>query len=199
MQSIPENKDMLRAIFSSTLETVNCESESRLVLLVCRRIANSSVVWTHLGGFSFVNVFYENWAIGKILPPLSSSGEEGMLFASNVTAMVTQIIFSSKAISFQSSLSMRSDGSWSPHQFCPENGRTLVFLWRLYLVLHNCFMWIHKHIFLCGSWQFKPYLRCFLGLCLAFATSFDLHCLFIRPGGLTSCLGRFFFFFCSYL
>lgn len=89
MQSIPENKDMLRAIFSSTLETVNCESGSRLVLLICRRIAISSVVWTHLGGFLFVSVFYENWAvkqgIGKILPPLSSSGEEGMLFASNIT------------------------------------------------------------------------------------------------------------------
>lgn len=88
MQSIPENKDMLRAVFSSTLETVNCESGSRLVLLICR-IAISSVVWTHLGGFLFVSVFYENWAfkqgIGKILPPLSSSGEEGMLFASNIT------------------------------------------------------------------------------------------------------------------
>lgn len=89
-----------------------------------------------------------------------------------------------------------------PGQFCPENGRTLVFLCRLYLVLRNCFFWIynciHKSIIvLCGSWQFKPYLRCqamSLGICLEFATSFHLHCPFIRPGGLASCLALLFFF-----
>lgn len=89
---------------------------------------------------------------------------------------------------------MRSGGS----PVCPENGRTSVFPWRLYLFLHNCFMWIHNWIHkplivLCGSWQFKPYLRYFLGLCQEFSTSFHLRCPFIRSGGLASCLALLFF------